>query len=141
MKNIFCVEKIFISKNNSRKIFEHLCRSKIFQRFQISYLENRAMSLNVRKLQHRKTILYIRDFIQNPLVYKGSQIRVFIYEYSYLRTRTCGTAPIYRLYILELSSKSDSKTYYLSCSSRRVFPREMVHNFHTKKNWNVFSDF
>ena len=85
MKNIFWIDKIFISKKKSRKFSEHLCRSKISPGIQKSYLENRTMSLTVRKLQHRKTILYIRNFIQNITVYKGSQVYIFIYGWAYIR--------------------------------------------------------
>ena len=53
---IFCIEKYF-SKN-----IVHLYQSKNSPRFQKSCLENRAMSLDVRKLQHRKNNSIYKEF-------------------------------------------------------------------------------
>ena len=51
---IFFDEKFF-----ARKFLGHLFRSQISPRFQKSYLENRAMSLKMRKIEQTKFVLQI----------------------------------------------------------------------------------
>ena len=50
-KNIFFEKKFHLEKK-SRSFSEHLCRSKISQRFQKSYLEQRTMRLKMRTISN-----------------------------------------------------------------------------------------
>ena len=60
----YFLRKYFHLEKKSRNIFEHLCRSKIFQRFQKSYLKNQPSKLKIRKMKNN---LFFAQMSQIPL--------------------------------------------------------------------------